>query len=76
MSKYYSEDPEYTKISLTDKLTRDRIEAVLKTFTREMENYSYYGREPKVLHPGISEDYYDGVAEALMYELNLWEEAE
>ena len=71
MSKYYSEDPEYTKISLTDKLTRDKIEAVLKTFTQEMENYSYYGS-----NPGISEDYYDEVAEALMYDLNLWEETE
>lgn len=46
MSKYYSEDPEYTKISLTDKLTRDKIEAVLKIFTQEMENYSYYGSNP------------------------------
>lgn len=71
MSKYYSDDPEYTQISLTDKLTRDKIEAVLKTFTQEMENYSYYGS-----NPGISEDNYDEVAEALMYDLNLWEEAE
>jgi len=71
MSKYYSEDPEYTKISLTDKLTRDKIEAVLKTFTQEMENYSYYGS-----NPGISEDYYDEVAESIMSELGLWEEEE
>lgn len=68
MSKYYSEDPEYTQISLTDKLTRDKIEAILKTFTREMENYSYYGH-----NPGISEDDYDEVAETLMDEFKLWE---
>jgi len=71
MSKYYSEDPEYSKISLTDKLTRDKIEAVLKTFTQEMENYSYYGH-----NPGISEDDYDDVAESIMSELGLWEEEE
>lgn len=58
MSKYYSEDPEYTKISLTDKLTRDKIEAVLKTFTQEMENYSYYGSN--------LESYEDKI-------INLWE---
>ena len=71
MSKYYSEYPEYSKISLTDKLTRDRIETVLKTFTREMENYSYCGS-----NPGISEDDYDDVAESIMSELGLWEEEE
>lgn len=69
MSKYYSEDSEYSKISLTDKFTRDRIEKILATFTREMEGYSYFGS-----NPGISEDDYDDVAEAVMTELNLWEQ--
>ena len=71
MSKYYSEDPEYSQISLLDKLTRDKLEAILKTFTREMENYSYYGS-----NPGISEDDYDEVAETLMDEFTLWEQLE
>lgn len=71
MSKYYSEDPEYTKISLTDKLTRDKLEKVLATFTREMEGYSYFGS-----NPGIQEDDYDEVAEAIMTEMNLWEKVE
>lgn len=68
MSKYYSPDEEYTQISLQDKLVRDKIEAILGTFTREMEGYSYYGS-----NPGISEDEYDDVAEAIMTELGLWE---
>ena len=67
MSKYYSDDPEYTQISLQDKLVRDKIEAILGTFTREMEGYSYFGS-----NPGISEDDYDELAEAIMTELNLW----
>ena len=71
MSKYYSENPEYSQISPVDKLTRDKIEAILKTFTREMENFSYYGS-----NPGISENDYDEVAETLMDEFKLWEKAE
>lgn len=68
MSKYYSEYPEYTQISLPEKQTRDRIEAVLATFTKEMEGYSYYGS-----NPGISEDDYGEVAEAIMTEFGMWE---
>lgn len=68
MSKYYSEDPEYTQISLPEKQIRDRIEATLATFTKEMEGYSYYGS-----NPGISEDDYDEVAEAIMTEFGMWE---
>ncbi len=71
MSKFYSEHAEYSQISLPDKLLRDKIEAVLSSFTREMEGYSYFGS-----NPGISEDDYDDVAEAIMTVLNLWSTAE
>lgn len=66
MSLYYSEDPEYTKISLEAKLIRDKIETVLSKFTREMEGYSYYGS-----NPGISEDDYEDVAEEIMKAFKL-----
>lgn len=69
MAKYYSKDPEYSKISLTDKLTRDKLEEVLATFTREMEGYSYFGS-----NSGIQEDDYDEVAEAIMSAFNMWED--
>lgn len=68
MAKWYSEFPEYSKISLPDKLIRDKIEAILGTFTQEMEGYSYYSS-----NPGIPEDNYDDVAEAIMTEFNMWE---
>lgn len=66
MSLYYSEDLEYTKISLEAKLIRDKLEAVLSKFTREMEGYSYYGS-----NPGISEDDYEDVAEEIMEAFKL-----
>ena len=72
MAKWYSEMyPESSKISTEDYLTRKRIEDILATFTQEMEGYSYFGS-----NPGIKEDDYDDVAEAIMIELGLWEAKE
>ena len=68
MAKYYCDDPEYSKMSHTDYVTRTMIEAVLGEHTQEMEHYSYYGS-----NPGVPEDSYDDVAEAIMTALCLWE---
>lgn len=68
MAKWYSEDPNYTEISIRDFELRKRIEEIMDQHTREMEGYSYYGS-----NPGISEDDYDEVAEDIMTELGLWE---
>lgn len=68
MAKWYSEDPDYTEISIRDFELRKRIEAIMDKHTREMEGYSYYGS-----NPGIPEDAYDDVAEDIMTELGLWE---
>lgn len=69
MSKYYSDDEEYSQMSFDEKCIRDRIEEILGTFTREMEGYSYYGS-----NPGIKEDEYDDVAEAIMDEFKMWDD--
>lgn len=61
MAKWYHEDPEYTQISTEDKILRDKIVAILDTFTQEMEGYSYFGS-----NPGIDNDDYEDVADALM----------
>jgi hypothetical protein len=68
MAKWYSEYPEYSKMSKVDYDVRCAIEGVLNEHTTEMENYSYYGS-----NPGILEDVYDDVAEDIMTKLNLWE---
>lgn len=68
MAKWYTEDPEYTQISVRDYAFRTRIEAVMNKYTREMEGYSYFGS-----NPGIPEDMYDDIAEDIMTELELWE---
>lgn len=50
MAKWYSEMyPESSKISTEDYLTRKRIEAILATFTQEMEGYSYCGSNLKLV---------------------------
>lgn len=61
MTRYYSEYPEYSKISKEEYELRNKIIAVLEQFTREMEGYSYFGS-----NPGISEDDYEDVAEAIL----------
>lgn len=61
MTRYYSEYPEYSKISKEEYELRNKIIAVLEQFTREMEGYSYFGS-----NPGIAEDDYEDVAEAIL----------
>ena len=34
MSKYYSEDPEYSQMSFSEKTIRDKLEAILESFSR------------------------------------------
>ena len=61
MARWYCEDTAYTEISKEEKDLRDKIVAILAEYTCEMENYSYYGS-----NPGIKEDDYEDVAEAIM----------
>lgn len=67
MALYFSEDPEYSDISLENKILRNKIVNIIAAYTKEMEGYSYFGS-----NPGVSEDDYEDIAEELMTELNLW----
>ena len=66
MARWFSEDPEFSEISPSEKAIRDRIVAVMVKHTQEMEGYSYYGS-----NPGISEDDYEDIAEDIMKEFGL-----
>ena len=66
MTRYFNEDPEYTQISAADKAVRDRIIAVIARYTKEMESYSYFGK-----NPGVSEDDYEDVADEIMQEFGI-----
>lgn len=66
MSRWFCEDPERTEISLEEKQIRDRLIAIMSRYTREMENYGYFGS-----NPGIPEGEYDEVAEDIMKEFGL-----
>lgn len=66
MTRYFNEDPEYTQISAADKAVRDRIIAVIARYTKEMEGYSYFGK-----NPGVSEDDYEDVADEIMQEFGI-----
>lgn len=61
MARRYCEDPVYSQISREEKDLRDKIVATLAEYTCEMEGYSYYGS-----NPGIKEDDYEDIAEAIM----------
>lgn len=61
MARRYCEDPAYTEIPKEEKDLRDKIVAILAEYTCEMEGYSYYGS-----NPGIKEDDYEDIAEAIM----------
>lgn len=70
MAKWFcSNDPAEGQISVVDHNTRQAIENILERYTRDMENYSYYGS-----NMGVSENDYDDVAEDIMTALELWEE--
>lgn len=66
MSRHYSIDPEFTKISTEEKAIRDRIIAVIDRHTREMEGYSYCGS-----NPGVSVDDYEDIADDIMKEFKI-----
>ena len=66
MARWFSEDPEFTEISKEEKAVRDRIVAVIASYTRDMENYSYYGS-----NPGVPEDEYEDIAEDIMKEFGI-----
>ena len=66
MARYFNEDPEYTEISAADKAMRDRIVAIIARHTREMESYSYFGK-----NPGVAEDDYEDVADEIMKEFKM-----
>ena len=68
MTRWYSEFEGLTQISLQEKLLRDKIEAVMKTYVTEMEHYSYYGS-----NPGISEDDLEAVADELLLTFKIEE---
>lgn len=70
MAKWFcSSDPAEGQISVVDHNTRRIIESVLERYTKDMENYSYYGS-----NMGVSENDYDDIAEDIMTALELWEE--
>ena len=66
MTRWFSEDPDYSEITPAEKAIRDRIVAVMAKYTPEMEGYSYYGS-----NPGIKEDDYEDIAEDLMKEFGI-----
>ena len=68
MSRWYSEIEEYSKISLQEKLLRDKIVAIIENYTKEMEGYSYFGS-----NPGVPEDDYEEIADDLLLTFNITE---
>ena len=66
MARWFSEDPEFTQISAEDKAKRDRIVAIINSYTREMEGYSYFGS-----NPGVPEDDYEDIADDIMREFGV-----
>jgi hypothetical protein len=69
MAKWYCEsEPSAGQISEKDYNIRSIIERVLERYSKDMENYSYYGS-----NIGCSENDYDDIAEDIMTELELWE---
>lgn len=65
MARYYSDDPEFTQISLQEKILRDKIETVMKKYVTEM---SYFGS-----NPGIPEDDLEDVADELLLTFKIEE---
>lgn len=61
MARWYSEIPEYSKISLEEKLLRDKLVAIMSKYTQEMEGYSYCGS-----NPGVKEDDYEEIADDIL----------
>jgi len=66
MARWFSEDPEFTQISVEEKAKRDRIVAIISKYTRDMEGYSYFGSAY-----GAPEDDYEDIAEDIMKEFGI-----
>lgn len=67
MSKWYSEDPEYTQISKQDKEIRDKIVAILERYNGQVGYATWDGCS----EDGIPEDDFEDVAEDIMKEFGL-----
>lgn len=61
------EYPEYTEISLDEKLLRDKLIGVMERYTREMDN-SYHSS-----NRGVPKDDYDEVADDILKEFFITE---
>ena len=66
MARWFNEDPEYSQITVEEKARRDRIVAIIARYTTEMEGYSYCGS-----NPGVKEDDYEDIADAIMQEMKI-----
>ena len=66
MARWFSEDPEFTQISVEEKAKRDRIVAIIARYTTEMEGYSYFGS-----NPGVPKDDYEDIADDIMKEFAI-----
>lgn len=69
MTRYYSEiGEEFGTNTMTkqEHEIRERIVAIMKRYTQEMEGYSYFGS-----NPGIEEDDYEDVADEIMIEFGI-----
>jgi len=66
MARWFSEDPEYSKITPEEKAIRDKIVAIISTYTTEMEGYSYFGS-----NPGVREDDYEDIADEIMQAFSI-----
>lgn len=66
INNMFFEDIENAEEFIKKTTKRLKIVRVLRTFTCEMENYSYYGS-----NPGIPEDSYDDVADKINELLNI-----
>lgn len=68
MAKFYSEDPEYTKMTIADLLLRNRIHNILESNNIDLSNSHWHGS-----NYGVPENAFEDVAEEIMTELGLWE---
>ncbi len=63
-ARWFSENTEYTEITREEKVLRDRIVAIIDLYTREMEQYGYFGS-----NPGVGTDDYEDVADHILLEI-------
>lgn len=68
MARWFSEDPEFSEMTVEEKAIRDRIVKIISQYTTEMEGYSYFGS-----NPGVAEDDYEDIADDIMKEFGICE---